>query len=82
MAEGLNSAHQEEAMDTIKLKNIKLSKDEQEFIKNYRRMEDLEREKGIKFFQCIGDEPITNYTRDEIKKYRVETIVLLPQLLT
>jgi hypothetical protein len=44
------AAHQEEPMDLIKLKNIKLSRDEQEFIKNYRRMEDLEREKGIKFF--------------------------------
>jgi glutamate mutase epsilon subunit len=53
-------------MDLIKLKNIKLSKDEQEFIKNYRRMEDLEREKGIKFFQCIGDDPITDETRNEI----------------
>jgi hypothetical protein len=26
---------------------------------NYRRLEDLEREKGIKFFQCIGDPPHT-----------------------
>jgi len=43
----------------IQLKNIKLSKEEQNFIKEYRRLEDLEREKGIKFFQCVGDPPIT-----------------------
>ena len=34
----------------IQLKNIKLSKLEQNFIVEYRRLEDLEREKGIKFF--------------------------------
>ena len=32
------------------LKNMKLSKEETDFIKEYRRLEDLEREKGIKFF--------------------------------
>lgn len=32
------------------MKNIKLSKNEQTFIKEYRRLEELEREKGIKFF--------------------------------
>ena len=31
--------------------------DEQDFIKQYRKLEELEREKGIKFFQCIGDPP-------------------------
>ncbi len=41
------------------MKNVKLSKDETDFLKDYRRLEDLEREKGIKFFQCIGDAPIT-----------------------
>jgi hypothetical protein len=41
------------------LKNVKLSKDETDFLKDYRRLEDLEREKGIKFFECIGDPPIT-----------------------
>ena len=39
------------------LKNVKLSVEEQEFIKEYRNLEELEREKGIKFFQCIGDPP-------------------------
>lgn len=38
---------------------MKLSVDEQEFIKEYRKLEDLEREKGIKFFQCVGDPPHT-----------------------
>jgi len=31
--------------------------DETTFLMEYRRLEDLEREKGIKFFQCVGDEP-------------------------
>ena len=41
----------------LNLKNVKLSADEQEFIKEYRTLVDLEREKGIKFFQCVGDPP-------------------------
>ena len=41
------------------MKTIKLSHDEQMFIKEYRRLEELEREKGIKFFQCLGDSPHT-----------------------
>ena len=43
----------------INLKNVKLTESEQRFIKEYRRLEELEREKGIKFFQCVGDEPHT-----------------------
>jgi hypothetical protein len=39
------------------LKSIKLSAAEQDFIKEYRRLEEIEREKGIKFFECIGDPP-------------------------
>ncbi len=27
------------------------------FLKEFRRLEDLEREKGIKFFECVGDPP-------------------------
>ena len=27
--------------------------------KQYRQLEELEREKGIKFFQCVGDPPHT-----------------------
>lgn len=34
----------------LNLKNVKLSAEEQEFIKEYRTLEELEREKGIKFF--------------------------------
>ena len=41
------------------LKGMKLTADEQEFIKEYRRLEELEREKGIKFFQSVGDPPHT-----------------------
>ena len=29
------------------------------FLKQYRTLEDLEREKGIKFFECVGDPPAT-----------------------
>ena len=36
--------------DIPQLKTVKLTKQEQQFIKEYRRLEDLEREKGIKFF--------------------------------
>ena len=51
---------------------IKLSKDEQVFIKDYRRLEDLEREKEIKFFMCVGDPPITGDERDAITDKRVD----------
>lgn len=30
------------------------------FLKEFRKLEDLEREKGIKFFECIGDPPATD----------------------
>ena len=33
----------------------KLSEDELNFMMDYRKLEDLEREKGIKFFECVGD---------------------------
>ena len=39
---------------------MKLSEDEMHFLKEYRRLEDLEGEKGIKFFECIGDPPATD----------------------
>jgi hypothetical protein len=35
-------------------------------MKDYRKLEELEREKGIKFFECIGDPPITQDTVDTI----------------
>jgi hypothetical protein len=38
---------------------MKLTAEEQIFQKEYVRMENFEREKGIKFFECIGDEPTT-----------------------
>jgi len=38
---------------------MNLSADELSFLKEYRRLEDLEREKGIKFFECVGDPPAT-----------------------
>ena len=39
---------------------MKLTEDEKNFLTEYRRLEDLEREKGIKFFECIGDPPATD----------------------
>jgi hypothetical protein len=40
-------------------KSMKLSESDMAFLKEYRTLEDLEREKGIKFFECIGDPPAT-----------------------
>ena len=60
-------AANKEAQQTIlnTLKGVKLSVDEQEFIKQYRKLEELEREKGIKFFQCVGDPPHTQQFVDQ-----------------
>jgi len=45
----------------MKMKKAKgMSEDEFAFLKEYRRLEELEREKGIKFFECIGDPPATH----------------------
>lgn len=50
-----------------------MSAEETGFLMEYRKLEDLEREKGIKFFQCVGDEPHTqdfvqniDNTRDQL----------------
>lgn len=40
----------------------------------YRRLEDLEREKGIKFFQCVGDEPHTQEFIDGVVTTRADFI--------
>jgi hypothetical protein len=58
----------------LNLKNIKLSPDEQQFIKEYRRLEELEREKGIKFFQCLGDPPHTEQFVREVENKRRDYI--------
>lgn len=52
------------------LKSVKLSVDEQDFIKQYRKLEELEREKGIKFFQCVGDPPHTDQFINGIQNKR------------
>ena len=54
----------------LNLKNVKLSAEEQEFIKEYRSLEELEREKGIKFFQCVGDPPHNNQFVDNLQNRR------------
>lgn len=56
------------------LKGVKLSFDEQEFIKEYRKLEELEREKGIKFFQCVGDPPHTKEFVESIDAKRKQII--------
>lgn len=43
-----------------------LSDNEFAFLKDYRRLEELEREKGIKFFECIGDPPATDEFKNGI----------------
>lgn len=61
-----------ESDDSIKnkLKSMNLSEDELKFLKEYRRLEDLEREKGIKFFECVGDPPATSEFLEAIEVKR------------
>lgn len=55
----------------LKMRSAKgLSNDEFAFLKEYRRLEDLEREKGIKFFECIGDPPATEKFLGDIQVKR------------
>jgi hypothetical protein len=42
------------------LKQIRMTEEEKSFLVDYRKLEDLEREKGIKFFECIGDPPASD----------------------
>ena len=58
-----------------KLKSMKLTDEEMSFLKQYRRLEDLEREKGIKFFECIGDPPATN-------EYKTQVVVKRQNIVT
>lgn len=51
-------------------KSMKLSEVEMKFLKQYRTLEDLEREKGIKFFECVGDPPATEDFVEEKKVMR------------
>lgn len=55
----------------LKMKAAKgLTDDEFAFLKEYRRLEELEREKGIKFFECIGDPPATEEFLNNIQVKR------------
>lgn len=51
-------------------KSMKLSDVDMAFLKEYRTLEDLEREKGIKFFECIGDPPATEEFKNSIRVKR------------
>lgn len=48
----------------------KLSEDELAFLMDYRKLEDLDREKGIKFFECVGDPPMTGPFKQGIEDTR------------
>lgn len=61
-------------MKDDKLKSMKLTEDEFHFLKEYRRLEDLEREKTIKFFECIGDPPATEQFKASVKHKRNMTV--------
>lgn len=66
-----NGANKEaQASVLANLKSVKLSVEEQDFIKEYRKLEELEREKGIKFFQCVGDPPHTQAFVNDIQGRR------------
>jgi len=47
-----------------------MSATELQFLKEFRKLEDLEREKGIKFFECIGDPPATEQFVSHVKVLR------------
>jgi hypothetical protein len=49
---------------------MKMSGAEKTFLHEYRALEELEREKGIKFFECIGDPPATDEFVDGVKVMR------------
>ncbi len=51
-----------------------MTEDEKIFIKEYRRLEELEREKEIKFFECIGDPPHTETFVEGVHDKRTTTI--------
>ena len=53
-----------------KLKSMKLTETEFAFLKQYRELEDLEREKGIKFFECVGDPPATEDYKEAVRVKR------------
>lgn len=57
----------------LELKSAKLSEEEQAFIREYRDLEENEREKGIKFFRCVGDEPHTTEFEEGVQNRRSET---------
>lgn len=49
---------------------MKMTDAERAFLQEYRALEELEREKGIKFFECIGDPPATSEFVDGVKVMR------------
>lgn len=51
-------------------KTKRLTNEEMSFLRQYRHLEDLEREKGIKFFECIGDPPATNQFVENVNVLR------------
>ena len=41
---------------------------------DYRKLEDLDREKGIKFFECVGDPPMTDQFKQNVEGTRDDFI--------
>ena len=41
---------------------------------DYRKLEDLDREKGIKFFECVGDPPMTDQFQQNVEGTRSDFI--------
>ena len=48
---------------------------EKEFLEKYNKIQQLDKEKDIKFFQCIGDGEISPPTINSITNFRFETKV-------
>lgn len=60
--------------DTFAALKIKLTPEQQDFITKYRKLEELDKVKEIKFFRCLGDPPITSEEIEDYKKKREEFI--------
>ena len=67
-------ANTEKAQQSGLKSTMKLTEDEKNFLHEFRRLEDLEREKGIKFFECIGDPPATEEFVNGIENKRNNNI--------
>lgn len=49
---------------------MKMSQTEADFFQDFKKLELLEKEKGIKFFECVGDPPMTDEFQENISVKR------------